>query len=163
MKEVGLFDSVDSNDREGLFGKAYSSAKVLRILALIGLIFTIISVLLLVVGAGLLGGAVGSMAGQGAAGAVGFGAIVLVSSIIGVVIQALVFWYTGTLRDKLSQGVVPGLVLPYVFIVFAVLAVLSALRANGMLAKIIGIGLSGFQAYLWFVIISCVSKLSNSN
>ncbi len=136
IEKVGLFTSVDSDDRNALMGKALSAASWLRIFAIIGLVIGIIASIVLILATFGLG---------------------IIFAILIIAIQVAIFIYTGKLKDQIEENIIPSLTPPYVFIVLAILGVLSSFK-DFSAASIPNILIQLFTVYLWYLVISCVKK-----
>ncbi len=157
-----IFKGVDDGDKEGLIAKALASASLLRIMAVISVIVTLIVAVPILMAGGLLGGVALSEVGQIGAGAATAGGIMafgagLLFLLVGMIGQFITLWYTGRLKKQLESREIPGLALPYVFIVLTLFSLYGSIRPE---INIIGIILYAFIGYLWFVVISVVNKLS---
>ncbi len=157
-----IFKGVNEGDKEGLISKALASASLLRLLAVVSIIITLIIAVPILMAGGVLGGTIVSEVGEVGAGAgaaagimaFGTGLIVLLVGMIG---QFITLWYTGSLKKKLENREIPGLVLPYIFLVLTSFSLYGSIRPE---ISIVGIILYAFIGYLWFVVISTVKKLS---
>ncbi len=145
IQKVGLFTNVDPDDRNALMGKALSAASWIRIFAIVGLVMTIIAGIaftLLTFGIGFI------------------------IAIIFIAIEALIFVYTGKLKQQIEENIIPSLTLPYVFAVFAILGAISSLKniqTSSVFNAIINILIQAFTIYLWYVLISCIKKADNAH
>ncbi len=149
-RNVGLFESVDSSDTVGLFAKASKAAKWIKVICIVGIALMIIMTLIALIGGSII---VGNSGGNEVAGFV-FG-VVLVTLFLAVGIQVLMIWYVSRLQEYLESEIVPSLIFPYIFIVFSVLSIINSIRGD---VNIVGIVINLFYVYLWYVVISCVTK-----
>ncbi len=160
MKNVGLFERVERSDREGLFSKGYVAAKWLRILSIIGLVLVVITLVPVIFGAGLLGGTAGLLGGF-AVGAV-TGVMLIFYMILYIVIVGgaafLMFYYSGSLMNAFENGVIPNILLAYIFIIFQIFSILGAIFSEN--SGILQIVYAIFVGYLWYMVIDSVRKLS---
>ncbi len=159
-----LFTSVEPSDKRKLATKAFIASKILRILAIVAIVITLVIAVPIIFAGGILGGTAIAVSGAegGTATAVtggvlafGFGMFLLFLGLIG---QIITLWYTGKLKKQLENNDIPSLVLPYIFLIFTAFSLYGSIKPE---VSIVGIILYGFIAYLWFVVISTVSKLKS--
>ncbi len=159
-----LVSSIDPNDKEKLIAKAFVASKILRILAVIAIIITLVIAVPIILAGGLISGGVLTLenveggtatAVTGGAMAVFFGMFIL---FIGMIGQIFTLWYTGKLKKQLENNEVPNLIFPYTFLVFTAFSLYGSVQPE---VSIFGIILYSVVAYLWFVVINTVSKIKN--
>ncbi len=159
-----LFESVASNDREGLIRKGLAAAKILRVFALVAIVFALLIGVPILIGAGFIGGAglasmdSGFSTGEAVAGGVAIFGLASFLLFIGLIGQIITLWYTGKFKKQLEQNRLPGTGLPIIFLVINLFSVYSYIKPE---LSIIGLAFSLFIVYLWFTIISVVGKLKN--
>ncbi len=168
-KRAGLFTVADSNDKKQIQGKLKLVAQWLKVLAIIGLVFTSI----VFVGALCMVGCVSTLSSSQATiiGEKAVGITAGIALLIGIFlllftvgISALIIWYTGKVQKDVDKDVLPSSVIGYVFLVLGVIGLLGNLydifeKGVGW-GTIISLASSVFGCFLWFSLISLIKKLS---
>ncbi len=168
MRNVGIFENVSSDDREGLMGKAYTANKYLKIMSIVQIVFvSVLSFFLLlatcsyaeITNMAVRAGAQSKVAAQNASILSGvIFILLLILIVLGITVPILTIWYSGKVKQDIEDDVIPSLTLAYVLIVLSVLGVLGNIYPK---FHMIGLGLEIFQTYLWFVLIDSIRKVDN--
>ncbi len=158
-----LFTSIELSDKRKLVMKAFIASKILRILAIIAIVITLVIAVPIILAGGVLGGtvlAVGTEANTATAvtgGVLAF-AIGMFLLFLGLIGQIITLWYTGKIKKQLENNDIPSLVLPYIFLIFTAFGIYGSIKPE---LNIVGVVLYLCVAYLWFVVINTVSKLKS--
>ncbi len=145
-----IFNSVESDNREELWEKAYSSSVILKIWAFVSMIISIIVVILCIIVFATTKPVMfdGMRLPDGRGELLTFGFVIL-----GITI--LEYAYIYNLKEKVEHKQIPSVELPIFFAVLTMLSVISSILKE----EIINIFIHGINFYLWFVLISTINKI----
>ncbi len=156
MRKVGLFESVDHNDKEGLFGKAIAATKWLKILAIISIVpLLLIALLIIYIIANVdsLPYDLKNIVDDGG------GAVLLVFFILLIIVQVLMVAYLNWIDKKLRKGLIPNFIIAYIIILFNIYNLARNVSNNVDWYYILTfVAIIIFRLYLWFLIITNTKK-----
>ncbi len=160
MKKVGLFEAIDSDDREGLCAQAFTAAKGLKTFSIIGLIVMgIASLYLMLLFANSL--YVGNKFGKSFSSILYYNndlLSLLTVLLIAFTAQAFILIYIQSIMKKYKNEQSPNLVISYIIIALNIYTFLKTLLSEITLTKIIILIIFLFKLYLWFLVIKNTKK-----
>ncbi len=160
MKKVGLFESVDHNDKEALYGKAITATKWLKILTIIGFIILGIITLLylyLFTNADSMPSDV-----QKIINLIDIN-IIIVIILLAFILQVLTLMYIMWVDKKLKKYIAPNFVIAYMLMVLSVYLIIKNISSGFNYRTILNAVIPTLRLYFWYLVITNVKKTKQTN